>query len=172
MGDEFQGLVADASLVLPITEYIERHLYPIRIRFGIGIGEITTNISSESPFGMDGPAYHQARDMLIALKQGEHRNREPFSTKRIGIQNNEKIALLVNTTLSLLSTLTDEWTENQQKTISTYLEDGQCNQQRTAKILGITQPTVQKSLASAHIYTYISAIRTLSKILEEMEASA
>ncbi len=71
LGDEFQGLLSNYSHVVSIVDYIERHMWPVRIRFGIGIGEIHTEIIKDSPFGMDGPAYHIARDMLAHLKQSE-----------------------------------------------------------------------------------------------------
>lgn len=39
-----------------ITE-IESVLYPVNIRFGVGIGKITTEINRELSIGADGPGY-------------------------------------------------------------------------------------------------------------------
>ncbi|MXI85896.1 SatD family protein [Sphaerochaeta halotolerans] len=167
LGDEFQGLLSDCSLAVPIVDYIERHMWPVRIRFGIGIGEIHTEIIKDSPFGMDGPAYHIARDMLMQLKQSEKKHKEPYTTIRIGIADNEKLSLMLNMTFSLLSTLKAGWTDKQQKTLHTFMEAGQYNQMQTAALLGITQPTVNNALASAQFYTYLHTLAGITSILSE-----
>nr|WP_319475018.1 SatD family protein [uncultured Sphaerochaeta sp.] len=167
LGDEFQGLLSDYSLAVPIVDYIERHMWPVRIRFGIGIGEIHTEIIRNSPFGMDGPAYHIARDMLIHLKQSEKKHKEPFTTMRIGIADNEKLSMMLNMTFSLLSTLKEGWTEKQQKTVHTFMEAGQYNQMQTAALLGITQPTVNNALSAAHFYTYLHTLAGILSSLNE-----
>ncbi len=63
---------------------------------------------------------------------------------------------MLNMTFSLLSTLKEGWTEKQQKTLHTFMEGGQYNQQKTAALLGITQPTVNSALSSAH-FLYLLA---------------
>lgn len=167
LGDEFQGLLSDCSHVVSIVDYIERHMWPVRIRFGIGIGEIHTEIIKDSPFGMDGPAYHIARDMLTHLKQSEKKHKEPYTTTRIGIIKDENLSLMLNMTFSLLSTLKEGWTEKQQKTLHTFMEGGQYNQQKTADLLGITQPTVNSALSSAHFYTYLHTLAGITSRLSE-----
>ena len=42
LGDEFQGLLCSGDRVLDIIEEIQRQMYPVEIRFGIGVGQITT----------------------------------------------------------------------------------------------------------------------------------
>lgn len=39
-------------------------LYPVELRFGIGIGEITTEINTEMALGADGPGYYKAREAI------------------------------------------------------------------------------------------------------------
>ena len=46
LGDEFQGLLKNGSAAVFIIDKIEREMYPIKFRFGLGVGEITTDINS------------------------------------------------------------------------------------------------------------------------------
>ena len=57
LGDEFQGLLHNCTNLLHITETIQREMYPVKLRFGIGVGEITTDINPELAIGADGPSY-------------------------------------------------------------------------------------------------------------------
>jgi len=45
-------------------------MYPIKIRFGVGFGEIYTR-RTESAIGMDGPAFIDARKAMLEAKKGE-----------------------------------------------------------------------------------------------------
>jgi len=62
-GDEFQGVFKTAAPVFEVIKQIRDVMSPVSIRFGIGIGEITTPLSDQ-PQAMDGPAFHRARDAL------------------------------------------------------------------------------------------------------------
>lgn len=55
LGDEFQGLLSSGRILLHVIQDIKMQLYPVEIRFGIGIGEITTDINTEMALGADGP---------------------------------------------------------------------------------------------------------------------
>ena len=54
LGDEFQGLLNSPAFALEIVKYIQRELYPVKLRFGIGIGEISTAINQKAAIGADG----------------------------------------------------------------------------------------------------------------------
>ena len=47
LGDEFQGLLCVGENVIDIIEEIRREMSPVQIRFGIGVGEINTDINSD-----------------------------------------------------------------------------------------------------------------------------
>ena len=79
-GDGFQGLMNDAAHLFDITNLIEE--LPINIRFGIGIGEVSTEIDSKNSAVIDGPCYHLADDMLNRIKTEETQN----TAKRANIQ--------------------------------------------------------------------------------------
>ncbi len=167
LGDEFQGLLTSGRCLMPIIDHIERQLFPMQLRFGIGIGEIHTKIKKESPFGMDGPAYHIAREMITQLKTSEHKTLEPTANIKIGIQDNAWLSLLINTICTLLSTIKKSWTESQVRIMNAFMGEGLQKQQTTADLLGIRQPSVQKALASSNFYTYRYALEVISLALGE-----
>ncbi|HHX78028.1 MAG TPA: hypothetical protein GX697_06755 [Firmicutes bacterium] len=70
LGDEFQGLLLPDSPVYTILRSIIEEMYPIKIRFGVGFGEIYTR-RTESAIGMDGPAFIDARKAMLEAKKGE-----------------------------------------------------------------------------------------------------
>ncbi len=67
LGDEFQGLLKNGTNVIDVILKIEKNMYPVQFRFGIGIGEITTKIDRMMPLGADGPAYSNARNKRLRL---------------------------------------------------------------------------------------------------------
>jgi len=69
LGDEFQAVFATAERMFPDALAIAHALYPVQVRFALGIGEITTAINSQQAIGMDGPAFHAARAGMQALKK-------------------------------------------------------------------------------------------------------
>lgn len=68
LGDEFQGLLRSVGRLLDLTYAAELELYPVRIRFGVGIGRLDTSLR-EVALGMDGPAFHRAREALEVAKK-------------------------------------------------------------------------------------------------------
>ena len=86
LGDEFQGLLGAGKNAIQIVEYIQREMYPVEIRFGLGIGEITTEINAEMAIGADGPGYYCARNAIEYLKDNEGRKRNVVCDVRIEIE--------------------------------------------------------------------------------------
>ena len=59
-GDEFQGVLQNPGSAPLVIRKVREAIAPVSVRFGIGIGEISTPVSAE-PQSMDGPAVHRAR---------------------------------------------------------------------------------------------------------------
>lgn len=159
LGDEFQGLLKKGKNTIEILEEIEYRIHPVKIRFGIGIGEIKTEIYYE-PIGADGPAYYNARDSVDMLKHNTSAN------IRISSQN-EKNDLLLNTIFSLLYSLKNKWTERQRKVVYTAYHTGR--QQETAEGLNITRSTVQQILKRADYNCYRRTLETMKGIFSEID---
>ena len=69
LGDEFQGLLFKPAKSYNIVKEISIKMEPIKFVYGIGIGEITTEINKEISIGSDGSAYHYARNMVNKAKK-------------------------------------------------------------------------------------------------------
>lgn len=167
LGDEFQGLLKTGSSAVFIIDKIEREMYPIQLRFALGVGEITTDINSNMPLGADGPAYYHARKIIEELKASEKKKMEPKGNVKIEIQGNAEISEFINTFFSLLTTVKETWTPRQVEIINAYLKTGS-TQEDTARILNINQSNVQKALSSANYYTYRKALEAIGKVLSEI----
>ena len=60
-GDEFQALFLPNSDMFQIMDQLSMAFAPYEIRFGIGAGDMITEINKEQSIGSDGPAYWLAR---------------------------------------------------------------------------------------------------------------
>lgn len=171
LGDEFQGLLKTGENVINIITDIELALHPVKIRFGIGVGDVNTNINKESTFEVDGSAYHRARKMIGSIEDKKNRNTESYSNILIS-SSDDKVDIdeLLNTILSVSSALKSKWTDRQIEIISAYLENEK-NQYQTASALNISQPSVYKSLNKSRYYTYEAAMDKVSEYLSRKAES-
>ncbi len=168
LGDEFQGLLRCGDNIMNIINEIESKMYPVEIRFGIGIGEITTDIDEEVPLGADGPAYYNARYAIESLKNSEKKNKKAKSDimVKLGIEN-EMAEKMLNTILSLLTVIKNNWTKRQREVVCDYFAYRD-SQMKVANRLGINQSSVQKNLSNADYYSFKEAVSTVSSILSEI----
>ena len=168
LGDEFQGLLSSGANTMHIISEIERRMYPIKIRFGVGIGEITTDINHDMAIGADGPGYYKARAAIDYLKENEKRKQMSASDIRFEVDGeNQGITITINTILSLLTVIKSAWSDRQREVIWDMLEN-ESSQLEAAKRLNIKQPTVQGILATGKYYAYRDALDTIGKALEEI----
>ncbi len=169
LGDEFQGLLYNGAYTMLIISEIERRMYPIKIRFGVGIGEIITDVNREISIGADGPGYEKARVAIEYLKDNEKRKQTKPADIRFEIEGDNKAStIMINTILSLMTVIKESWSERQREIIWDMLEH-QGSQIDTAKRLAIKQPSVQKSLSKGKYYTYKEALDTIGQALAEIK---
>src|SRR6478736_1781654 len=69
LGDEFQAVYKSADNLFLDIFSILADIYPTEARFGVGVGELTTPINPKQALGMDGPAFHRARESINGLKK-------------------------------------------------------------------------------------------------------
>lgn len=168
LGDEFQGLLKRGKNVIKIVEQIQLNMHPIAIRFGIGIGAVTTEINYDMSIGADGPTYYKAREAIEFLKENELKNKTYVSDIRVEVEEDtNQITDMINTILSLLTVLKENWTDRQREIILDFLKN-QDSQKKTAKRLGIVQSTVQRGLKGGNYYTYKEAIDTLNNVFSNI----
>ena len=85
LGDEFQGLLEITAPILEIIKYIQREIYPIKLRFGVGIGNVSTLINHEAAIGADGPAFYAAREMIEFLREQEKKLKKQAADIQISV---------------------------------------------------------------------------------------
>ena len=169
LGDEFQGLLSSGKYILDMVNEIRMEMYPVRLRFGIGFGQITTDIRTEMALGADGPGYYRAREAVELLKEREKKNRSVLSELCLKIDETHRDKeILLNTVFDLMYVVESGWTDRQREVIWDMLLHGD-GQQNTACRLDITQSTVQKTLAAGSYYTYESALKNASEILGDIQ---
>ena len=168
-GDEFQGLLSSGKYILDMVNEIRMEMYPVRLRFGIGFGQITTDIRTEMALGADGPGYYRAREAVELLKEREKKKRSVLAELCLKMDETHRDKeILLNTVFDLMYVVESGWTDRQREVIWDMLLHGD-GQQNTASRLDITQSTVQKTLAAGSYYTYESALKNASEILGDIQ---
>lgn len=168
LGDEFQGLLFNGRNVLKMIQRIKMQLYPVELRFGIGIGSISTEINTEMALGADGPGYYNARNAVEVLKKNEKKNKAVLSDIRLEDDRGSWTqTVLINTVFELARAIEGGWTDRQREIIWDMLVH-QDSQKQAADRLGIAQSSVQKSLSKGQYYTYVNALRNVENILERV----
>lgn len=168
LGDEFQGLLCSGENIMRIITEIEMKMYPVRIRFGVGVGAITTAVNKEMSIGADGPGYYKARSAIEFLKENEKKKQTNTANVRLETEgNNQAITTMINTILTLLTVIKDSWSDRQREIIWDMLQY-QDSQIDVAKRFGIKQPAVQKSLSKGKYYAYKDALDTIDIALMEI----
>ena len=169
LGDEFQGLLSSGKYILDMVNEIRMAMHPVRLRFGIGFGQITTDIRTEMALGADGPGYYRAREAVELLKEREKKKRSVLAELCLKMDETHRDKeILLNTVFDLMYVVESGWTDRQREVIWDMLLHGD-GQQNTAGRLGITQSTVQKTLAAGSYYTYESALKNASEILGDIQ---
>lgn len=79
-GDEFQGLFLNLQSAFLYIRKLQILIYPIKIRCGIGYGEIKYDVEEWSSSAFDGEAYYLAREAIISIKEKKS-NMICFNTK-------------------------------------------------------------------------------------------
>lgn len=167
LGDEFQGLLKKRENIMNIIADIEMSMYPIRIRFGVGIGEISTDINYQNSSKIDGPAYYYAREMINKLNKMKYKYEGSQSNIMICTgDTNTTFDTLINSILSVCTALKYKWTDRQNEIIKMYIESNE-NQHQAANNLNINQSVISKTLKKTSYFTYIAAINNVDKFLSE-----
>lgn len=167
LGDEFQGLLKSNAHLFDIVRHIQRELYPVRLRFGVGIGEISTRIFPEAAIGADGPAYYAAREMIDQLRQQEKIKKQTADIQ-VSVYNRDDFEVTeINTILALMKTIEEGWSEKQRLTIWDMMKNGG-SQEECAKRMGTAQSTIARRLADGYYLTYERAGRTVNEALRRL----
>jgi len=136
VGDEFQGLLASEEQIVAIMASFRSAIHPIELRFGIGVGRISTPLRPEA-LGMDGPCFHFARS---ALKRASKRG-TPVEVEAGELQEPFSIYAL------LYGALRGLWTQRQRQVIDLAMSG--MEGKKIASRLSISPPAVTQHLGAA-----------------------
>ncbi len=161
LGDEFQALftanAVGAGAVMTQMAAIVELARPVAVRFGLGIGGLTTDLKPQA-LGMDGPCFHRARsalkcahdtDVLCRLETGTASTDDLWSALAA-------YALRDRT----------RWTEPQREAIARYEELGAWN--KVADELNVTRGAVSLRQRAAGWPLYRDAWTALEQGLAQM----
>lgn len=173
IGDEFQGLLKTPKRIFNLLDSIKMEIFPITIRFGIGLGDMNTRIYEDMAIGSDGPAYYAAREAIDEIKKSNYRYEQP--TRDILIrysQNNinfKRRLELMNSTLSTCYFIERRWSEKQREIIKVLtIEDKEMNQKELGNLFDLSQSSIQRRINSSGFYTYKYAKNNVASALNDI----
>lgn len=167
MGDELQGLLHTNENLLAIIFEIELKMAPVEFRFGVGFGDISTQLDTTNSLLNDGTAYHKARQMVELIETNEKQySKVDYNILFCSEQTATQADQLINTILSLTTVIKSKWTDRQKEIIAGYLVNEE-NQYKTAESLEIGQSTVSKALSNTHFYSFKQAYDTIQSYIKD-----
>ncbi len=156
LGDEFQAVFASADSLLLDAISILVALHPVRIRFSFGLGSLDTPINPEAAIGMDGPAFHYARQGIEQLKG---------SARLFTVVGDQACIPLIQSTLSLISHIADKWQYNRWWILLRLYEE--TSVKTIADELDVSEQAVYKNIESGDLKTIIEIFKTMTDTLNQ-----
>jgi len=156
-GDEMQGLLRISADFWGIACFLRDALEPVRIRVGIGVGALATDVRTDASIGMDGPVWHLAKNAI------DHAHAErKFMLAATGDGN---VDTVVNGIIGALARIRDDWTDRQKKIIDCGWPN--VTQERIAEQLGVTQVNISKMVGRAKLDIYVDLCAALQCYLSD-----
>lgn len=174
LGDEFQGLLHSAEHLFELLDMIQFQLYPTKIRFGIGVGDMNTEIIQETSMGSDGPAYWSARTAIEKIHEKNDYGNSKMLMQKYNASTEEEVLLdAVNKTLKLCDRYANSWTKSQYEFVRKiivayrYGDNGEYNQRELAQKLEISPQLVNSKVKNTGISVYVNTKCGLENVLKE-----
>lgn len=155
LGDEFQGLLKVDAPVFQMIDTLRSELTPTQLRFGIGLGEIVTDIDPLHSIGADGPAYWNARAAINLV----HQKNDYGNTQIYFSSAKEKQDFFVNALIASGEAIRSGWRGSQEEILLDLLKrcvySENFSQQDLAQSLAINPSALSKRLKSSSIRVYL-----------------
>lgn len=158
LGDEFQALYGSAQGLFYDILQIRAFIYPVRCRFSVAIGEITTAINPNQAIGMDGPAFHLARKQIEQLKKTGNQ----LSIAGLPAPWNA----LLSPAIDLLWASTEPWNANRLQILLQELETMSSRQSEYQ--LQITKRAINKNIRDARLRDWVKFIKALEVQMNQL----
>ena len=155
LGDEFQALLKVDAPVFQMIDTLRSELNPTQLRFGIGLGEILTDIDPLQSIGADGPAYWNARAAINLV----HQKNDYGNTQIYFSCGKEKQDFFVNALIASGEAIRSGWRGSQEEILLDLLKrcvySENFSQQDLAQSLEINPSALSKRLKSSSIRVYL-----------------
>ena len=168
LGDEFQGLFKDVECALLVMDEIDLtlSLKGINVRFGVGYGEITTDINPELSIGADGEAYWFARDAITHIKKYHFSQR---ANERIKLED-ENDTEFYNSIFQVQNALRSSWISSQKELALTVIQSSgyeTIQYDTIMKKMNLSIQSLSNRVGAASITQYILGRKNLAKHIEK-----
>ncbi len=154
-GDEFQALVDTAGHAFQIIQVLQRMVFPISVRYGMGVGMIY-RMGGRLPIEMDGPAFHRANSALALAKK--RKSCIWFNSERTSLDS------LLNTVFLLISSIKSKWNERHHQLYWDYLELG--TYKKVAEKQNVTPQAICDVLKNNRAIDVIEAEKNVNEVLQ------
>ncbi|EGJ26456.1 SatD family protein [Streptococcus porcinus] len=167
LGDEFQGLMKIDAPIFYLIDLINDEMRDIPMRYGIGVGEILTDINPEISIGADGPAYWYAREAIKFIHQ-----KNDYGTTQIAIRTGEiEEDVFLNSLLSAGEAIKYNWRASQLEVFHTLLISNiyqeYFDQQQLGKLLGLSPSALSKRLKSSNLKIYLRSRHSAQQYIQQ-----
>lgn len=158
IGDEFQVLLKSLTIAPKIIDGIIKEMAPVALVFGVGIGEIVTDINPKLAIGMDGPAFHFARGAIEQAKK--KKPKVIYKSDFIGMD-------MINSLHYFIESCEERRTKRQKQVLG-YLNQNY-TQEEIAKELGIKQQSVHDIINASYMSEIEDAKRAILNCLYDLD---
>lgn len=167
LGDEFQGLLSTQVNIFQVIDDIILLIKPYQIRFGIGLGQILTDINPDVSIGADGPAYWNARQAINYIHE-----KNDYGQNHLAFQSDNKLtSKVINSLLAAGEAIKNNWVTSQQEVFETMLSENiyaeDFNQALLAKEMKLDPSALSKRLKSSSIKVYFRTRLTACDLYQQ-----
>ncbi|HLR21753.1 MAG TPA: SatD family protein [Tissierellaceae bacterium] len=162
LGDEFQVLIKPNIEIFKMLDYISYKMDPVNIRFGLGLGEIYTDIQYERSIGSDGPAYWNAREAINLIHQNNY-----YGNSKISFKSENENDEILNNLIYYTDWMRENWTRTQREILYILLEDDiydeNFKQKPLVEKIGVSKSSISRRVSSSGIQLYLSSRNSIAK---------
>lgn len=161
LGDEFQAVYRKADSLLRHTWKIVSELHPVPVRFSVGIGPLSTPVNREQAIGMDGPAFHVARDGIDVLRESGFMYQVSVADETV----DRPVLDLINGSLHLLSREMRSWKKT--RFIILYLLERGVSFKEIAERIDISESAVYKNRDGGSLDVVLDLQESITDLINE-----
>jgi SatD family (SatD) len=158
LGDEVQCVYGDpAGAALDVIAFKGKML-PHQLRFCLGVGELTTKINQREAIGMDGPAFHVARDGIEELKRDRSTSLAVKAQPGIDVELEDCMLKLIDTSVEGWRAARFDIFRSTHRHVA--VKD-------MARELGLSPVAVYKNLSDGRVALHLRAAEAVGRSLAE-----